>query len=112
MASTNITFKNFFNRKNKNRLQLTTEATVAAYKMVINVDYLNMGDSFSTWMPYSSNKAGGMLMNGTIDVIDMKTKNVVCSLDINGVKGAGLPRTKDRLQSMFNYLADNICVLK
>ena len=112
VATTHITFMNFFNRKNKKGLQLTSDATGATYKMLIKVSFLNMGDSFSTFMPYSNRKAGGMLMNGSIDIIDIGTNNIVCTLNINGVKGIGVSRAKDRLQSVFNYLADNICIVK
>ena len=112
MASTYITFIKFFNKKLKKGIQLTAEETKVAYKMIIHVNYLNMGDSFSLWIPYSSTKAGGLLMKGTIDIIDMETNNVVCILNVDGVKGVGVPRVKDRLQSMFNYLADNIYIVK
>ena len=112
VASTHLSFVKFFNRKNKKGMQLTTEAMNASYKMVININYLNMGDSFSWVIPYASKKAGGMLMKGYIDIIDMETNHVVCSLNMDGVKGVGLPHLKDRLQSMFNYLADNIYSLK
>jgi len=112
VASTHLSFIKFFNQKNKNRLQLTTEAKDASYKFVVNVKYLNMGDSFNLFIPYSSRKAGGMLMNGTIDIIDMATNQVVCTLNMDGVKGIGTLKTKDRLQSMFNFLADNIYAVK
>ena len=108
VSSTYISFTKFFNKKNKKGIQLTTEAKNVTYRMVIKVTYLNMGDTFSTLIPYSSRKAGGMQMSGTIDMIDMKTNKIVCSLNFEGVKGIGLPHVYQRLQSTFNYLADNI----
>ena len=113
VMQTYASFKNFFNKKNKKGMQLRLEeGGDVTYKMVINVSYLNMGDSFSVMLPYSNRKAGGMLMNGSIDIIDIGTNNVVCSLAFDGIKGLGLNRTADRLQSMFNFLADNIYAVK
>ena len=112
VQSTHLAFVKFFNNKNQKGLQLTTEAIGVSYKMVINVSYLNMGDSFSGLIPYSSRKAGGALMNGFIDIVDVKTNKVVCALDVIGLKGKGYLDQKTRLRSVFEYLADNMYKLK
>jgi len=112
VKSTHLLFIKFFNNKNKKGLQLTNEAIDVSYKFFINVSYLNMGDSFSNLIPYSSRKAGGTLMNGTIDVIDIKTNEVVLALNVSGIKGKGYLNLNTRIRSVFEYLADNICGLK
>jgi hypothetical protein len=112
VRSTHLSFVKFFNNKNKKGLQLTTEAINVSYKLVIDVSYLNMGDSFSNLIPYSSRKAGGTLMDGYIDIIDLKTNKVVLALNVNGMKGKGYLSWQTRLRSVFEYLADNICGLK
>ena len=118
VASTKISLPKFFNSTNKKGMQLTTEAVDASYKFVINVNDFNTGDSFSGtiagWVnPFHiSGKAGGALMIGTIDIIDLKTNNVVCRLNINGIKGKGNISFEHRFQSMFNYLAQTICRMK
>ena len=112
-SSAQLSFIKFFNKKNNKGMQLTTEAIDVSYKIVVKVENLNVGDSFSIFLPFvMSKKAGGMLMNGSIDIIDIVNNNVVCTLDVQGVKGVGSPYTKIRLQSMFNYLADSIYKLK
>ena len=118
IASTKVSLPRFFNKKNRNRMQLTTEAVDASYKFIIHVNELNMGDSFSGTIAALANpfgfagKAGGVLMNGTIDIIDMKTNNVVCRLNVNGIKGKGNVSLEHRFHSMFNYLSQTICGLK
>ena len=114
--ATRFSFMEFFNKKNKKGMQFTPVTSEASYKMVIRVNYLNMGDSFSRFIAGGvtgfSGKAGGMLMKGSIDIIDMRTNSVVCTIDIDGVKGAGNPSLQIRLQSAFNYLAENVRKLK
>ena len=117
VESTKVSLSRFFYEKNKNGLQLTTDAVDASYKFIIHVNELNTGDSHSAAIaahanPFGAGKAGGMLMNGTIDIIDVKTNNIVCRLNVNGIKGKGNISFAYRLQSMFEYLADNICSIK
>jgi len=117
--TTKISLPRFFNRTNKKGMQLTTEAVDASYKFIINVHDLNMGDSHSGTIAQFANpwfigagKAGGVLMKGTIDIVDMKTNNVVCRLNVNGIKGKGNISFEHRFHSMFNYLAQTMCRIK
>ena len=119
VESTNTSLPKFFNSTNKKGMQLTTKAIDASYKFVIYVDYLNTGDSHSGTIAQFANpwfigagKAGGMLMQGTVDIIDLRTGKVVCSLDVNGIKGKGNMSFEHRLQSMLNYLAQTICRIR
>ena len=118
MASTKTSLPKFFNSTNQKGMQLTTEAVEASYKFVIHVNEFYTGDSFSGTIAMMANpfhisgKAGGALMKGTVDIIDMKTNNVVCRLDVNGIKGKGNMSFEYRFHSMFNYLAQTICKIK
>lgn len=110
-AKAALYFKERFNSKNKG-MQVTTESTDVTYKIVIHVNSLDMGNGAGTFLPFSSAKAGGVIMTGTIGIIDMKTNEVVCLLSVNEVKGLGHPSETIRLGLMYFELATTICKLK
>ena len=110
-------FKTRFNKKSKG-MQLTTDASSASYKIVIHVNNLDMGNPASAIVANAvfgygiGAKAGGVIMTGTIDIIDMKTNEVVSVLYIDEVKGDGHPSETIRLGQMYVELATDICKLK
>lgn len=104
-------FKERFNKKNKG-LKIIPDESDASYKIVIHVHNLNMGNSGSTFIPYASAKAGGIVMTGTVDIVDMKTNEVVCTLDVDRVKGVKHVSATVRMGLMFMELATKICALK
>ena len=104
-------FKERFNKKSKG-LQLTTDVSTVSYKIVIHVNSLDMGNGGSAFVPFSSAKAGGVIITGTIDIIDIKTNEVVCTLNVDEVKGVGHPSETVRLGAMYFELATQICKLK
>jgi len=104
-------FREHFNKKSKG-LQVTTDAPAAFYKIVIHVNNLDMGNGGSAFVPFASAKAGGVIMIGTVDIIDLKTNEVVCSLSVDEVKGLGTPSETARLGLMYFELATQMCKLK
>jgi len=100
-----------FNNKNKGMQLLMEPATNANYKIVIHVNNLDMGNGGSTFNPYASPKAGGVIMTGTVDIVDMKTNKIVCTLTVDEVKGLGHVSETTRLGLMYFELATIICKL-
>ena len=100
-------FKKLFNKKNKG-MKLTTDESVVSYKFVIRVEKLNMGTAtgLTLW------GAGGCIMTGTIDIIDLRTNEVVCNLYIDEVQGVGNFSETTRFVYMYIQLAAQLCKLK
>jgi hypothetical protein len=111
-AATN--FATRFNKKNKKGAQilfpLTEDVADAAYKLVIRVESLDMGNA-SGINPFASIDAGGVIMSGAVDIVDVKTNEVVCTLKVNEVKGIGHVSETVRLGMMYFELATLICKL-
>lgn len=97
-----------FNKKNKKGMQIGRHLTDAKYKMVIYVDYMDMGNGGSSSNPFASVKAGGVIMKGRCDVIDMKAGQYVCRMVFDEVKGLGHPSETVRLGMTYFELASNI----
>lgn len=97
-----------FNKKNKKGMQIGRHLTDAKYKMVIYVDYMDMGNGGSSFNPFASVKAGGVIMKGRCDVIDVKAGQYVCRMAFDEVKGLGNPSETVRLGMTYFELASNI----
>lgn len=97
-----------FNKKNKKGMQIGRHLTDAKYKMVIYVDYMDMGNGGSSFNPFASVKAGGVIMKGRCDVIDVKAGQYVCRMMFDEVKGLGHPSETVRLGMTYFELASNI----
>jgi len=104
-------FKDRFNKKNKGLKTAPDESTVS-YKIIIHINHLNMGNSGSAFVPMASSKAGGIVMTGTVDIVDVKTNEVVCTLDVYQVKGVKHVSANVRMGLMFMELATKMCALK
>ena len=107
-------FKERFNKKSKG-MKLTTDETIASYKLLIKVKTLDMGNAgsfFVTMAIGGSSKAGGVIMCGTVEIIDLATKQVLGVLYVDEVKGGGAPQDAVRMGLMFSELATKICKLK
>lgn len=79
-----------FNKKNKKGLQVvTTPGVECKYKMVLHVSYLDMGNGGSMFIPMASMKAGGVIMNGVLDMGEMNTGKAVCRIEAQEIKGMG-----------------------
>jgi len=110
-ATTATMFKEQFNKKSKG-MTLVTDSTDVSYKFVIHVNSLDMGNGASAFVPFGTPKAGGVIMSGTIDIIDMQTDEVACTLLVDNVKGLGAFSETSRLGLMYTELAKLLCKLK
>lgn len=98
-----------FNKKNKNGMQIIeTVGQSAPYKIVLHVSYLDMGNGGSSFVPWASAKAGGVIMNGTLDIIDVENKAIVCTMSAEEVKGVGHPSETIRLGACYFELASRM----
>jgi len=100
-----------FNKKNKG-LKIVSNQSEASYKIVIHVQELDMGNSGSMFIPYASAKAGGIIMIGTVDIVDIKSNEVVCTLAVDQVKGGAHVSATVRMGLMFMELATKMCAIK
>jgi len=100
-----------FNKKNKG-LKIVSNQSEASYKIVIHVNILDMGNSASMFIPFASAKAGGIIMTGTVDIVDIKSNEVVCSLAADQVKGGAHVSATVRMGLMFMELATKMCAIK
>jgi hypothetical protein len=101
-----------FNYLNKKKMQITTDAENAGYKIMVHVRSLDMGNDAGVFVPFAPATAGGVVINGTIDIIDMSTEKVVCTLNASDVKGSASPSIRFRIELAFQELASCICKLK
>lgn len=97
-----------FNKKNKKGMQLVEADESVAYKMVIHISYLDMGNGGSAFNPWASAKAGGVIMNGVVDIIDLKKNKIVCSMSAEDVKGLGHVSETVRLGMCYFELASRM----
>ena len=104
-------FKTRFNKKSKG-MKIVTDVSNITHKIVIHVNVLDVGNAFGTFLPMAGAKAGGVIMTGTIDVIDLEKGEVECVLFVDEVKGKGHMFETARLGLMYDMLAKQIWKLK
>ena len=90
-------------------LQITKNPN-APYKIVVHVNSLDMGNGVGAIVGggLATRKAGGAVMSGTVDVIDMKTNEAVCTLNVDELKGAASVNEKGRLLFMYTEFGKEI----
>lgn len=96
-----------FNQKNKKGLQIT-ETKSSKYKMIFQVKSLDMGNGGSSFIPFASAKAGGVIVSGLIEIINQETDKSVCCLEVDDVKGVGHPSETVRLGMAYFDLASKV----
>ncbi len=106
-------FVKYFNKKNKKGMKLTEDSISATYKMIINVTAIDFGSTGATMahiaMPgVTKKKAGGASISGTVDVLDISTNEVLCSMEINNAGGYGSYSETMRLKNLVFILAKKI----
>ena len=103
-------FVAFYNEKRKKGTKLTltgNQEESAKYTLKVNVSSMNVGNAGGmVWG--MSRKAGGALINGTMQLVDNATGSVVCEFEFKGVKGLLSPVFKARAISVYRYLADGL----
>ena len=102
-------FITYFNEKRKRNTKLTMAEgdENAAYTLKVNVTSMNVGNAGGmVWG--MSRKAGGALINGTMQMVDNGTGEVVCEFEFEKVKGLMAPVFRARVISVYRYLADGL----
>ena len=82
-------FQDEFNSKNKKGLQLAEPkkpVNDAPYELVIRMRKMNTGNDSGVWISNSSVKQGGAVVDGTVELIDAKTGQVLCVFAFNRIK--------------------------
>ena len=78
-----------FNKKS-DFLQIKDKSPV--YKMIVRPKTIDVGNGGSAFNPWASSKAGGCIINGTIDFYDAATNQLLCVLNIVEAKDGGSRR--------------------
>ena len=102
-------FITYFNEKRQRKTLLTMVEgdENAAYTLNIKVTSMNVGTAGGmVWG--MSRKAGGALINGTMQLVDNQTGEVACEFEFAKVKGLLAPIFKARVISVYRYLADGL----
>lgn len=94
-----------FNKKS-DFLQIKDKSPV--YKMIVRPKTIDVGNGGSAFNPWASSKAGGCIINGTIDFCDAATGKVLCVLNIVEGKGTGHPSETTRLGVALMEVAGDI----
>ena len=102
-------FVTYFNEKKpgKVKFEMADSATTADYTLQITVTTMNVGNAggFAWGL---SRKAGGAQIEGTMQLVDNATGEVVCKFEFEKVKGLLAPVFKARAISVYRYLADEL----
>lgn len=95
-----------FNRKS-DYLRLDERGGDTEYKMIVRIATIDTGNGGSSFNPWASAKAGGTIIDGTIEFVD-KSGKVVCILDIVDAKGSGSPSETVRYGLALSEIAGDI----
>ena len=94
-----------FNKKS-DFLQIKDKSPV--YKMIVRPKTIDVGTGGSAFNPWASSKAGGCIINGTIDFYDAATSQLLCVLNIVEAKGTGSPSETTRIGVTLMEVAGDI----
>ncbi len=102
-------FITYFNEKRPSEIKMTLSGTDenAKYVLKVYVSSMNVGNAGGmAWG--TGRKAGGALINGTMQLIEQETGNVLCEFKFEKVKGLLGPLFRARAISVYRYLADGL----
>ncbi|MBP5346999.1 MAG: hypothetical protein J6Y99_12380 [Bacteroidales bacterium] len=106
-------FAVFLNTKHKNGKGITVGTEdVSKYKMIFHVADLDMGNGGGMFIPFASAKAGGVIVNGTLELIEIATGKTVLTVDAHDVKGTSHVSETVRLGLAYGELAKMVAKLK
>ena len=95
-----------FNRKS-DYLQIKDSGS-GLYKMVLRIKTIDVGNGGSAFNPWASAKAGGCIIDGTIEFYDSSTGQLLCVLNIVEAKGTGQPSETVRIGMALSEIAGDI----
>ena len=94
--------------KKSSGMKIEEDGGSTDYKMIIRLSKIDVGDGASGFVPYSNAKAGGVIMDGTLELRDRAGK-LLCVLDINEAKGVGHPSETVRYGMTLFEVANALC---
>ena len=103
-----ITYFNENKAKKAASVKLSLADNAAAdYVLKVKVDKMNVGNAGGVaWG--MNRKAGGVQIEGTMQLVDNRTGSVVCEFAFSEVKGMMAPVFRARVISVYRYLADEL----
>ena len=102
----------FFNTFKKNKgMKPLKNTTNAPYKIVIRVNSFRAGSGVGAVVGggLATQKSGGAHMDGTVDIVDVSTNEVVCTLNFENLKGKSAVLLTDRFAWVFYELGKQMC---
>lgn len=79
------------------------------YKMVVRIKTLDVGNGGSAFNPWASAKAGGMIINGDIEIRNQNNNQLLCVLSIINGQGLANPSETNRLGLALSEVANDMC---
>ena len=95
-----------FNRKS-DYLQIPMQGEPVEYRMILRIADIDVGNGGATFSPFSSAKAGGVIINGTIEIRDI-AGFLLCVLNVAEAKGVGHMSETVRIGLTLNNIAGDI----
>ncbi len=98
-----------YNKKNKKFAQISeSDAAKAKYKMVLHVKTMDTGNGGGMFIPMASSKAGGVIVNGSVDVAEKATGRPVCKFALKDAKGMSHVSETKRIGLCYFEIASDI----
>lgn len=79
------------------------------YKMIVRIKSLDVGNGGSAFNPWASAKAGGMIINGDIEIRNATDNKLLCILSIINGQGLGTASETVRLGLALSEVAGDMC---
>lgn len=98
-------FAEYFNKKKGKAIKSSVEAE-GQYKLLVDIASMNVGNAGGMVWGVSP-KAGGILINGDMTLIDSEGKTV-CEMSFENVKGLMAPKFEDRAINVYRLLAKKL----
>ena len=95
-----------FNRKN-DYLQVSLDGSPIQYRMIMRVASIDVGNGGAGFSPFSSVKAGGAIINGTIEMRDISGA-LLCVLNVKEGKGVGNMSETSRIGNAMFAIANEV----
>lgn len=100
-------FRVEFNRKNKDGVQIVKkgEEGDTPYNMVVRLRKLNKGNATGFWFDLNV-KSGSAHIDGTIELVDKQTGDILCVFGFNKIEGTNHATKKTRIGLTFGDLGN------
>jgi len=104
-------FASAFNKRSKG-MKVSYKDSDLPYKIVVRVKNLDYGNPAGVFVPHAPTKAGGAIIDGTLEIINVSTKEIICTFTINQLQGGAHVTDKYRMGLAFSELASVVAGYK